>query len=64
MKQTIEGEIFHRIEKMGGREYEHIGFEDKEKNFGNMLEKFVPEIGMRKKARLTIEIIDDKEEQA
>ncbi len=60
MKKTIEGEIFHEIEEFGGEKYEHIGFRDKEGKFGDMLEEFVPEIGMKKKAKLTIEVKDSE----
>jgi len=59
MKKTIEGFLFNRIEKLGDKQYNHIGFEDKGKSFGDLLTSFVPKIGMRKKARLTIEILDN-----
>lgn len=60
MKKTIEGKLFNRIEKLGNKEYRHVGFEDKEKKFGDMIETFVPEVGAEKKVRLTIEILDNK----
>ena len=60
MKKTIEGFLFNRIEKLGDKQYNHIGFEDKGKSFGDLLASFVPKIGMRKKARLTIEIPSDE----
>ncbi len=64
MKKSIEGEIFHEIEEFGNKKYEHIGFRDKENKFGEMLAEIVPEIDMKKKARITIELIDeDKEEK-
>ncbi|MCD6227169.1 hypothetical protein J7J90_01625 [Candidatus Micrarchaeota archaeon] len=59
-KKTIEGELFHEIEEFGGKKYEHIGFRDKNNMFGDMMASFVPKVGMRRKARLTIEIIDDE----
>ena len=58
MKKTLEGELFHEIEKMGGKDYEHIGFRDGKNLFGDMLAELVPEIGMRRKAKLTIEVED------
>jgi len=60
MKKTIEGFLFNRIEKLGDKQYNHIGFEDRNKSFGDLLASFVPKIGMRKKARLTIEIPSDE----
>jgi hypothetical protein len=60
MKKTIKGSLFNRIEKLGDKEYQHIGFEDKEKTFGDVMESFVPKVGMKKKVKLTIEILKDK----
>ena len=34
MKKTIEGNLFNRIEKLGDKDYKHIGFEDKKKLLG------------------------------
>ncbi len=34
-RKIIEGEIFHEIEELGNKEYEHIGFMDKENKFGD-----------------------------
>ncbi len=58
MKKTIEGNLFNRIEKLGDKDYKHIGFEDKEKTFGNLIESFVPKTGMKKKVKLTIELLE------
>ena len=60
MKKTIKGELFHEIEEMGNKKYEHIGFRDKENKFGDMIALFVPEIGMRKKAEITIQLLEEK----
>jgi hypothetical protein len=57
---TIKGFIFNRVEKLGGKNYNHIGFSDDKNRFGEMLGSLVPEIGMTKKARLTIELIENK----
>lgn len=59
MKKTIEGYLFNRIEKLGNKEYNHIGFEDKNKSFGDLINSLVPKVGMKKKAKLIIELIDD-----
>ncbi|RLC38659.1 hypothetical protein DRH27_01720 [Candidatus Falkowbacteria bacterium] len=59
MKKTIKGNLFNRIEKLGNKKYVHVGFEDKDKTFGNLLGSFVPEVGMKKKVKLTIEILDN-----
>ncbi len=60
MKKIIEGKLFNRIEKLGNREYRHVGFEDKEKKFGDMIESFVPQVGMERKVRLTVEILENE----
>ena len=59
MKKTLEGQLFNRIEILGGKEYRHVGFEDHGKQFGDILETFVPEVGMTKKAKITIELIEE-----
>ncbi len=56
---TIEGELFHEIEEFGGKKYEHIGFRDPENRFGELLAQLVPEIGMHKRARIILELVDD-----
>ena len=58
MKKTLKGELFHEIEKMGDKEYEHIGFRDGENRFGEMLAELVPEIGTTRKAKITVEVDD------
>ena len=60
IEKTIRGELFHRIEKLGNKNYVHIGFEDDDKQFGDMLESLVPEVGMRKRAQITIKLLDDE----
>jgi hypothetical protein len=58
IKKVIEGELFHEIEELGNKKYEHIGFRDNDNRFGDMITSLVPETGMKRKARLTIEIIE------
>jgi len=62
IKKTIEGVLFHEIEKMGNKEYEHIGFRDNENKFGDIIGSFVPKVGMKKRAKLTIQVYDENEE--
>lgn len=59
MKKTIKGYLFNRIEKLGNKKYNHIGFEGENQSFSNLLSSFVPKIGMRKKVQLTVEVLDD-----
>ena len=59
MKKTITGELYHQIEKLGNKKYAHIGFRDPANEFGQTLEKMVPEPGMRRKAKITIELIEE-----
>jgi len=59
MKKTIEGNLFNRIEEFGDKKYSHVGFEDDDKNFGSLIESFVPKVGMKRKVRLTIELLEE-----
>ncbi|HRX16743.1 MAG TPA: hypothetical protein P5123_10550 [Spirochaetota bacterium] len=58
MRHQVEGELYNQLETFGGEQYRHIGFRDKKKSFGDMLEFLVPETGMTKKVRITIEILE------
>jgi hypothetical protein len=58
MKKEFEGYLYNRIEEIGREKYNHVGCEGDDKNFGNFLSQFVPEIGMRKKVKFTIETIE------
>jgi hypothetical protein len=57
VKRSIEGWLFNRMERLGDREYNHVGCEGDSKDFGSFLLQFVPEVGMRKRVRFTIEMI-------
>ncbi len=57
LKKVISGELFHEIEEFGGKKYEHMGFRDEKNKFGDMLSEIVPEIGMIKKVKITIEML-------
>jgi hypothetical protein len=59
MKKSIEGKIYNRIEKFGGKEYKHVGFEDEDKKFGDLLESIVPKVGMTKKVKITLEALEE-----
>lgn len=59
MKKIIVGFLYNRIEKLGDKDYKHVGFENDDNTFGDMIESIVPQIGMRKKAKLTVEIIEE-----
>ena len=62
MKKTIEGWLFNRIETFGNEKYNHVGCEGENKSFGDFLIHFVPQVGMRRKVRFTIETTDDARE--
>jgi len=55
MKNTFNGYLFNRIEKIGNKRYNHVGCEGDDKNFGDLLSQFVPKIGTRRKVKFTIE---------
>ena len=56
-KQSLIGEVYHEIEEFGNKKYAHIGFRDKENKFGDMLAGIVPEIGMTRKVKVTLELL-------
>ena len=57
MKKTINGQLFNRIEKIGNKEFNHIGCEGEKDSFGDFLASFVPKLGMKRKVRFTIETV-------
>jgi len=59
MKKTFEGSLFNRIEIVGNKEYNHIGCEGENEEFGEFLVQFVPEVGMRRKVKFTIEALEE-----
>jgi hypothetical protein len=59
MKKTFEGYLFNRIEEFGDKKYNHVGCEGDDNNFGDFLTQFVPEVGMKRKVRFTIETQDE-----
>jgi hypothetical protein len=59
MKKTITGYLYNRIEKIGNKKYNHVGCEGDDEKFGDFLSQFVPEIGMRRKVKFTIEALEE-----
>jgi len=55
MKKTFDGYLFNRIEKIGNKKYNHVGCEGINGDCGDFLTQFVPEIGMKRKVKFTIE---------
>ena len=62
MKKTIKGQLFNRMEKLGNKEFNHVGCEGENNSFGDFLSSFVPKIGMKRKVKFTIETIGNIEE--
>jgi|GEM_PF-1979310 len=58
----ITGEIFTRVETLGGERYVHTGFRDPDNAFQNALEQIAPEVGDTIPVRLTVEILTDSPE--
>lgn len=63
MKKVIKGYLYNRIERLGGQDFKHVGFEDDEGKFGEYLEEMVSVTGSRKKVKLTIEILKNDFDQ-
>jgi len=63
MKKSLEGYLYNKIEEFGKEKYVHVGFEDEKGQFEKMLAGFVPEPGMKKRVRLTIEILEESSEK-
>lgn len=62
MKKTFNGWLFNRMEKLGGKVFNHVGCEGDNEQFIDFLTQFVPEIGMQRKVTFTVESQDDIEE--
>jgi len=61
MKKTFDGWLFNRIEKLGGDIFNHVGCKGNDEKFSDFLTQFVPEIGMQRKVKFTIETQEDIE---
>ena len=55
MKKTFKGWLFNRMETLGNKEFNHVGCEGDDEKFIDFLTDFVPEVGMRRKVRFTVE---------
>ncbi len=55
MKKTFEGFLYNRIEKLGDKNYNHVGCRGNKENFIDFLTQFVPDLGMQRKVKFTIE---------
>jgi len=62
MKKTFNGWLFNRMEKLGGKVFNHVGCEGDDELFIDFLTQFVPETGTRRKVTFTVESQDDIEE--
>jgi len=59
MTNVLEGTVFNRIEKIGGKEVNHLGFDDDGTGeFEKMLLSLAPNVGDKKRVRLSIELLD------
>ena len=58
MRKSISGYLFNKIEKLGDKDYNHIGCENPK--FGDFIASFVPNLNDRRKVKITIETIDKK----
>ncbi len=58
MKKSFDGWLFNRMETLGDREYNHVGCEGEDREFGDFLAQFVPEVGMKRRVRFTIETLE------
>lgn len=55
MKKTFEGYLFNRLEQIGNKKYNHVGCEGENNEIGDFLTQFVPDLGMKRKVKFTIE---------
>lgn len=58
MKKTFEGYLFNRLEKIGNKTYNHVGCEGENRDIGDFLTEFVPDLGMKRKVKFTIEPVE------
>ena len=52
------GYVYHKIDEIEGKKFDHIGFMDDKGQFGQNLEQLVPERGMKKRVKITIEVLE------
>ena len=61
MEKTFEGLLFNRMEKLGGRTFNHVGCKGESEEFIDFLAQFVPDIGTQRRVKFTVETEDDIE---
>ncbi len=62
MKKIFNGWLFNRMEKLGGKVFNHVGCKGDNEQFIDFLTQFVPEIGMQRKVNFIVESQDDIKE--
>jgi hypothetical protein len=55
MKKIFNGWLFNRMEKLGGKVFNHVGCEGDNEQFTDFLTHFVPKTGTRRKVTFIIE---------
>ncbi|MBN2567654.1 hypothetical protein JXB02_06255 [Candidatus Woesearchaeota archaeon] len=62
MKKIFKGWLFNRMEKLGGKVFNHVGCEGDDEHFIDFLTQFVPHTGARRKVIFTVESKNEIEE--
>ena len=60
MKKTFYAYLYNRIEKIGDKDFNHIGCEGITKDCGDILSTFVPNLNDKMKVKFTIESPNNK----
>jgi hypothetical protein len=55
MRKTFEGWLYNRIETLGKESFNHVGCKGVDEQFIDFLAQFVPEEGMQRRVKFTIE---------
>jgi len=61
MKKTFSGWLFNRMEKLGGKVFNHVGCEGDDEEFIDFITQFVPKTGTKRKVTFTIESNEEVE---
>ncbi len=61
MKKTFNGWLYNRLEKLGENTFNHVGCFGDDEKFLDFITHFVPEIGMKRKVKFTVEAEDEPE---
>ncbi|NOZ44576.1 MAG: hypothetical protein GXP45_05570 [bacterium] len=57
----IVGTVYNRIETMGDKDFQHLGFDPDEGDFGDMLEQLVPHVGDKLRVKVVFSILEKQE---